>query len=266
MSADIKTGLATAPHLAKLFAQHLCDQIELADLADRLLIDGLTITHDRHTVADTVEFVEAMADEDHRDTAGLQLANDIEEHRDLALIERGGRLVHNHQLTFERDRPRDRGHLLRCDVETQQRLRHVDRDAQARKQLGRLRMHAAPIDQPPAARLPPHEDVLGDRAKGNEVDFLINRANAGGLRLLRRVEVDIAPSEADSPTITTIGAGEDLDQRRLAGAVLADERMNFAGGDAQPRIRQGSDAGKRFGDMLHPQQLGLIHGASFVPL
>ena len=45
------------------------------------------------------------------------------------------------------------------------------------------RFIAAPVDEAQAARLAAHEDVLGDRAEGDEVDLLIDGADAADLRL-----------------------------------------------------------------------------------
>ena len=69
--------------------------------------DGAAVAHDRHPVADGIELVELVADEDHRHALALELADDVEQHRDLVLVEGAGGLVHDHELGLER-RPRGR--------------------------------------------------------------------------------------------------------------------------------------------------------------
>ena len=59
--------------------------------------------------------------------------------------------------------------------------------------------------------------------------------------------------EADLAGIGPVDAGEDLHQRRLAGAVLADERDDLAARDVEVHLVQRDDAGKTLGDRSHLQ-------------
>ena len=53
-------------------------------------------------------------------------------------------------------------------------------------------------------------------------------ADAGGDRVARRRELDFLAVNQKSAFVGPIQAGHDLDQRRLAGSVLADKRVNFS--------------------------------------
>ena len=105
------------------------------------------------------------------------------------------------------------------------------RFSRSRAQLARL----APRDQPEPARLAAERQVLGHRHRRDEIDFLIDRADAERPRLAGRADLDRVAVEADLALVAAQGAGHDLDQRRLAGAVLAHQRVDFAGLDPEDR-------------------------------
>ncbi len=174
------------PDGGEVAAEHRRHQLELGHLGHRGHGDGAPVAHDRHPVADRIELVELVADEDHRHALALELADDVEQDGDLMLVERAGGFVHDHQLGLERDGARDRHHLLDGGVEAHQRAMHVDRDVEPAQDLGSLAVHAAPVEQAEAAMLAAEEDVLGHRAIGDEVDLLVDRADPVTLRLVGR--------------------------------------------------------------------------------
>ena len=115
--------------------------------------------------------------------------------------------------------------------------------AEALQDLGRdLRVHRARVDPPPGApRLAADEDVLRDRqvgeqrsAPGRSIATPASRAAAGlaGPRRARRCA---------AARVGQMHAGEDLDERRLAGAVFADERMDLAGAQVDRDVDQRLD-------------------------
>ena len=73
------------------------------------------------------------------------------------------------------------------------------------------------------------EDVLGDVEVGKQQRLLIDRGDAQSLRLRGASDRDRLAVEQDLAAIGLMHAGDDLDERRLAGAVLAEQRVNFAG-------------------------------------
>ncbi len=95
-------------------------------------------------------------------------------------------------------------------------------------------MRRAPVDAaPPGGRLVAEDDVLGHGAERDEVQLLVDRGDAAGLRLAGACERDSAAVEGDRPLVARVDAGEDLDERRLSGAVLADEAVHLAAADDQ---------------------------------
>ena len=115
---------------------------------------------------------------------------------------------------IERPRAGRRGSM--CDAEP------------GEERLG-LGVHRRPVDAATGAeRLAAHEDVLGDRQVGEERRLLVDDRDARGLGLRGRAEVDRLAVEQQLAAVAAVHAGDDLDQRRLAGAVLADEGVDRA--------------------------------------
>ena len=102
----------------------------------------------------------------------------------------------------------------------------------ARVSLG----EAPPAHEQPRARFAADEHVLGDRHVGGEGEFLIDRDDAGALGVVGRSEGDLFAIELDFAQIGALRAGKDLEQGRLAGAVLAEQRVNFRRPDIEMSI------------------------------
>ena len=138
-------------------------------------------------------------------------------------------------------------------------------DVEAAQDLGRLAVHAAPVEQAEAARLAAEEDVLGHRAVGDEVDLLVDRADPVSLRLLRRAHGERPAVEDDLAGVLGVGAGQDLDHRRLAGAVLADQRMHLGRQHLERGADQSRDAGEPLVHAAHGQERALLARHCWLP-
>ena len=77
-------------------------------------------------------------------------------------------------------------------------------------------------------RLAAHEDVLGDREVGEERRLLVDDGDAGVARVGGAVEVDRLAVDQHVAGVGPVDAGQQLHERRLAGAVLADQRVHLA--------------------------------------
>ncbi len=186
LGVAVKGGGTFGPDRGEVAPEHGRHQLKLGHVGHGGDRDRTSVAHDRHAVADGIELVELVADENDRHALAFELPDDVEQDGDLMLVQRAGGLVHDHQLGLERDRARDRDHLLDGGVEAHQRPVHVDRDVEAAQHLGSFAVHASPIEQAKAAMLAAEEDVLGHRAVGDQVDFLVDRADPVPLGLLRR--------------------------------------------------------------------------------
>ena len=70
--------------------------------------------------------------------------------------------------------------------------------------------------------------VLDDVEVVAEREILVDDLDPEAGRVLRAVDVHLAALEEDLPAVVGMRAGDALDQRRLAGAVVADERHHLA--------------------------------------
>ena len=169
-----------------------------------------------------------MGDVDHADALRRQAADDVEQRADLGVVEHRGRLVHDQQADVAGERAGDRDDLLGRRPELPHlgadRDRLVPEPAQERR---RLAVHLVEVEQRPAPRLVREKDALGDAQVRDQVELLVDRRDAS-LQRSRRVarrkrltqEQDLAAGRLDD-------AGHALDQRRLAGAVRAEQAVHL---------------------------------------
>ena len=111
--------------------------------------------------------------------------------------------------------------------------------------LARL-AHAAPVEKAAARRLAPEEQVLGDGEVGQQREFLEDGRDRRPPRASRgAAERDRLAVEPELARVRPMNAGEQLHQRRLAGAVLAGDGMDGAGRPAKDTIRSAAVEPKR---------------------
>ena len=144
--------------------------------------------------------------------------------------DRGG-LVEDQDARLAVERLQDLDPLLLTDRELPDPRVRVDRHPVA---LGEL-LDAARDDPVPekerAADVPlAEDDVLGDRERLDETEVLVHHPDPGVERVLRRRERDGPPEELDLALVGVVEAGEDVRERALPRAVLAEQRMHLADG------------------------------------
>ena len=245
-------GLLLGEQRRDVAADHLAHEVVDRGVGDRAGGDVGAVAHDRDGVAQVEDLVEAVRDEQQRATLVAQAAGDGEEPLDLDAAERRGRLVHDEHLGVERDRLGDLDDLLVGDRQAERRAVGVDPHAEAAEQLERLGAHELAVDAAErAGRLAAHEDVLGDRQVGEERRLLVDDGDAGGLRLRRAGEVDGLAVEQQIARVAAVEARDDLDERRLAGAVLADQGVDRAALEREASGAEGDDGAER---LDHPTQ------------
>ena len=101
----------------------------------------------------------------------------------------------------------------------------------------------APVDDArPARRRRAEEDVLRHRQVRDEVELLVDDADAERERVARAVDRRRLAVEPDLAGVLAIRAAENLHQRRLAGAVLAEQHVHVAGVERQIDAVERDDA------------------------
>ncbi len=179
-------------------------------------------------VADAPDLVEAVRDVDDADALGSEPANDVEERLDLALVEDRRRLVHDQQPHVAGQRAGDRHDLLRRGPQLPDLRAHRDRVvAEPGEQSRRFPVHLVEVEQWPAARLVRQEDALGDAQVRDEVELLVDRRDAALERSGRVAGRKRLTREEDLAARRLERAGDALDERRLAGAVGAEQAVHL---------------------------------------
>ena len=161
--------------------------------------------------------------------------------------ERRRRLVECERPAVERERA---GNLQKLPVRDRQRLdggvrRH--RQVQPRQERARPLAHRA-FAQPaePARQLASGEDVAGYREIRKQQHLLMHQADPARQRVARRCERNRLPVEPQLAAIGLQFTRENLEQRGLAGAVLANDRVRLAGIDREADVAQRVDRAEGF--------------------
>ena len=177
----------------------------------------------------------------------------------LLRLQGGGGLVEHHQPRRAVDQRAGNLHQLALG---QAQVAHqpfgVDRQLPVLlEKLRRGGLHPSAIQRPPAgAILLAQKHRFRDGKVRDQVQLLVDNADAGGFDGCRIAEGQRVTVEGGAAAVGLIDTGEDLDQRRFTGAVLANQAMNLPRIEAQGnRIKRG-DAGKTFTDLLHDQTSG----------
>jgi hypothetical protein len=107
--------------------------------------------------------------------------------------------------------------------------------------------HVPPVDDAsPFRQLLVERNVFGNGQVGKERKVLINDLDAFADRVDRAQVCVLLAIDLHRPAVALVDAGNNLDQRRFAAAVLADETVNLAPFQRQADILQRTHTGKCF--------------------
>ncbi len=216
-------------HLGDLASDHQPDDVVAGDVGGGVLADELAVAEHRHLVGDLEQLVHLVGDVDDALALGLQCPDDPEQMLDLALRDRRGRLVHDEDVGIVGDGLGDFDHLAIGDGKVADLRLGIERNVEPLEQRLRPSTHLVMPDEAECIqRLAADPDVFGDRHEVHQVEFLMDHGDAVLERVERRRQLDLLPLQLEGARIGRVDAGDDLHQRRLAGAVLAHQRMNVA--------------------------------------
>ncbi len=116
-----------------------------------------------------------------------------------------------------------------------------------RRRIVRPSRKPEPAEHAGLQRLAAEEQVGGGVEVVREREVLVDGLDAVGARLARRAERDGIAVDQDLAARRAHDAREDLDQRRLACAVVADDRVHLAGAQVEADAAQGDDAPEALG-------------------
>ncbi len=118
-----------------------------------------------------------------------------------------------------------------------------------REQLaGRRAFGPAAPEQPGADTA--ERDVLGDAQRRDEAELLVDARDAGALRVPRAVQLDDSAVDLELALVRWDESGDDVDERALAGAVVAAQAADLARRDRQGDVSHRLDRAEALADAL----------------
>ena len=116
----------------------------------------------------------------------------------------------------------------------------VDRRGESQRRVDQVVHGGRPLQR--------HRDGLGDGQPGEEPAALEGPSEPEAGALLRRERSQIGAGEADSSAVEWLVATDQVEQRRLAGAVLADQADDLPGSDRDAHVLDRADPSEAAGD------------------
>jgi hypothetical protein len=244
-------------HLA---TDHGVDQGVLGVVAHRAALRELAVPQHGDPVADREHLLEPVRHIEDRDALPLELPDLVEQTVRLGLGQRGRRLVEDDHLDrVGRDDLRHLDQLLRrrgqplddhvgVDVVEPEGVEH---EPAAVVQVARP-------DDPRARGQSTHEHVLADRQVRQQAELLVDGLHARGAEGRRGGGGHRGPVDLVVARVAGHGPGEDLDQGRLAGAVLARQAVHLPGDELERDAAEGLHGAVRLRDVRELQ-----HGGAF---
>jgi hypothetical protein len=113
--------------------------------------------------------------------------------------------------------------------------------------------------------LPSEIHVLDDVQVVAEREILVDDLDSELGRILRAVDRRRLAVEDDLPGVVAVDAGDALDQRRLPGAVVADERHHLAVADLEVDVRQRLHGSVGLGYPTELEERCLAHSGGLLP-
>ena len=188
-----------------------------------------------------------MGNEEDSHAPGLQLPAGLHQLLDLFFAQGGRGLVHDNHFGVNQDGLGDFDHLLDAHAEGARSLPGIDVLAQGLHDLGGLFVHALIVQE--EALLGPFvdKDIVRDAEELFNVQLLVHAGNARGGGLIGVFEDLPLSVDIDLALVRHVDAGENLNQRGFARAVLSDQSVDLARLHGQLHVVQGHNAGESFG-------------------
>ncbi len=242
------------------------------DRLDDLLLRGRRALVDTDVAAEAEDgdpgrgledVVQVVRDEDDGEPLLGQAPDELEHLLGLRDAERRGRLVEDHELRVPHHRARNGDRLALPTREGRDRLTDgLDRgDAKALERLHRTLLHRRllePEEEVPDLAAEVH--VLDDVEVVAEREILVHDLDPELRRVLRPVDVHLLAAEEDLAGVVAVDAGDALDERRLSGAVVADERHDLARAHLEVDVGQRLHGAERLREVADLEEWSVAHG------
>src|ERR1700761_7668154 len=200
-------------------------------LRNRLVGDDTPATHYDDTITDREDIGHAVTDQDDGDPGIAEPPNQRQHLGDLPHAGGGGRLVHQNQPRIREAGPRDRPRLALAARHAADKLGGTGLTFEFTKQLSGSPRHAAMVKEAERTDLPmhfpPQKDVGGRAEVVGQRQILVHDLDADVARIDRVMEMHFLIGEAHQAFARPEHTRDDLDEGRLARAVVAHQPDNL---------------------------------------
>ena len=202
--------------------------------------------------------MDVVADEEDADPFLLELDDEIGDLLGFLRAQCRRRLVHDQHAGVEMDRPRDGdGLALAARQRAHRHLELGEVRIEARHHLARLDLHGDVVERAPAAQQFAAQEQVG---RGVEIlgqrQGLIDRLDAVAPGVARAVDRRRPAIDPDLAGVGPIGTRQHLDQRRLAGAVVAEQAHDLAALEVERHVVDRAHAAEADAHAAHLDQRG----------
>src|SRR5439155_13117714 len=187
-----------------------------------------------------------------------QVPEDSEQALDLVRGEASRRLVEQQDPGVAEQELHDLHALSFADGELPHERVGIGREPVAVRRVADATRDGSPIQHGAEVRQE-ERDVVGHGQRGHLHELLEDHADAMASRVVRRGDRDRGAVEADLAGVGAREAVQDLHQRALAGAVLADHGVHFTRMEVEVDAVVGDDAGEGFRDAAQGEQRRCVH-------
>ncbi len=246
-------------HGADFATHHLRDDLVDIHIPHRCCSNVLAIADDGHRIAHGRHFVQLVRDVHTSHTLGFQVANNIQQYRDLGCRKRRRRLIQNQQPGLFVERLGDFHQLLMAATVIHHRQRDINvGHFQLTHKFRRAPVHRRIVHAPARQRqLVSHENVLGYRQLLHQHQLLMDDDDAGSFGVAHGLRFQRLPLPQDFtlPGAARINARQHFHQRRFTRAVFAAQAEAFTSLDLDVYAVECSDSAEFLDDALHFQQI-----------
>ncbi len=226
--------------------QHAAADHQFGQFLDRRLPghpgrDHRALAHDRDVVGDGHDLAQLVGDQHHRLPLLLELAEDAEQVVGFGRGEHAGRLVEDQDLGAAVERLQDFDALLEADGQFLDDRVGIDLEPVLALEPGQFGARLGDRSAEEGIALGAENDVFKHGEVFDQHEVLVDHADADRDGVVGRADRRRLAADADLAAVGLVEAVEDRHQRRLAGAVLADDAVDRAAGNLEVNVAIGVD-------------------------
>ena len=214
----------------------------------------LAVAQHGHAVAERLDLVHLVRDDDDGLAVVAHAAQDGEELVRLLRGEHGGRLVEDEDIRAAVERLDDLDRLLLGHGHVIDLLIRVELEAVALADAADARGRGLEIE----LFIEAERDVLSGGEDVDQLEVLVDHADAVTVGIARGADDDLLAVDEDLSLVGEVNAREHVHERGLAAAVFAEQRKDLAPVNIQPDAVIGDDCAEALGDVAHFDRCDLL--------